>query len=172
MESLIREVMHWHADPDSSDYNECDKEHCHWCANAAAVLKEVEETEATQFIQCGRFALDNATGKDRLSCACGRAVVRQPWMSKETWETAQVLFRIEHIPNFEAVKFALKKRFPSKDKKEIKRIGVGARVRLRSGYHKDSRPTTVKAENETSVILAAPREGYEAWNKCDVEAIP
>jgi hypothetical protein len=37
-ERLLREVMQWHSDPDSSDYNLCDKSPCQWCEDAAAAL--------------------------------------------------------------------------------------------------------------------------------------
>ena len=36
--ALVREVMSWHADPNSADYNECDREPCLWCQSAAAAL--------------------------------------------------------------------------------------------------------------------------------------
>jgi hypothetical protein len=35
---LVREVFDWHADPESSDYNDCDKDKCNWCERAAKVL--------------------------------------------------------------------------------------------------------------------------------------
>jgi hypothetical protein len=40
---LLDEVMGWHADPDSPDYNECDKpgEACSWCCQAKDTLKEL-----------------------------------------------------------------------------------------------------------------------------------
>ena len=38
LEYLVREVMAWHADPESTDYNECDKEPCYWCANAISLI--------------------------------------------------------------------------------------------------------------------------------------
>lgn len=37
---LVREVMSWHADKESSDYNECDKSKCHWCEMASDALGE------------------------------------------------------------------------------------------------------------------------------------
>lgn len=37
-ERLLREVMETHADPVSSDYNECDKSRCQWCEDAAFAL--------------------------------------------------------------------------------------------------------------------------------------
>lgn len=36
--ALLREVMAWHADPKSPDYNGCDKERCNWCERASAAL--------------------------------------------------------------------------------------------------------------------------------------
>lgn len=38
LESLVREVMFWHADPESPNYNECDKSPCEWCSNASGLL--------------------------------------------------------------------------------------------------------------------------------------
>lgn len=38
LRSLVIEVMTWHADRNSPDYNECDREMCHWCANAAKLV--------------------------------------------------------------------------------------------------------------------------------------
>lgn len=38
-ERLLREVMSWHADPKSPDYNECDTAPCRWCEQAAAALR-------------------------------------------------------------------------------------------------------------------------------------
>lgn len=40
MTRLICEVMQWHADPDSPEYNECDKSKCKWCEDAARLLNE------------------------------------------------------------------------------------------------------------------------------------
>ena len=37
--SLLREVMMWHSDKESSDYNGCDKSPCLWCENATRLLK-------------------------------------------------------------------------------------------------------------------------------------
>ena len=41
--SVLAEVMSWHADPDSPDYNQCERpeERCHWCCNAALVIGEI-----------------------------------------------------------------------------------------------------------------------------------
>lgn len=38
--NLIKEVMAAHSDPDSGDYNECDKDHCAWCEEAQTILDE------------------------------------------------------------------------------------------------------------------------------------
>lgn len=38
---LISEVMLWHSDPESADYNECDKTPCMWCENARKLLCNV-----------------------------------------------------------------------------------------------------------------------------------
>ena len=35
---LLSEVMQWHSNTDSNDYNECDKDPCHWCANARLIV--------------------------------------------------------------------------------------------------------------------------------------
>jgi hypothetical protein len=35
---LLKEVMEWHSDMESPDYNECDKEPCHWCTNAKLIV--------------------------------------------------------------------------------------------------------------------------------------
>ena len=46
MVELIREVMGWHCDPDSPEYNECEREPCYWCEQAARVLhKPLIETK-------------------------------------------------------------------------------------------------------------------------------
>ena len=37
---LLREVIGWHADPESPDYNDCDKAKCAWCEHADKVLGE------------------------------------------------------------------------------------------------------------------------------------
>lgn len=34
LSALIKEVMQWHADPNSSEYNECDTAPCFWCEQA------------------------------------------------------------------------------------------------------------------------------------------
>jgi hypothetical protein len=34
----LAEVLRWHSDPASPDYNECDKEPCHWCAVARELV--------------------------------------------------------------------------------------------------------------------------------------
>lgn len=39
MRGLVRAVVEWHADPESSDYNDCDKEKCNWCKHATKVLE-------------------------------------------------------------------------------------------------------------------------------------
>ena len=36
--TLLREVMAWHRDPQSADYNECDTAPCEWCKVAAQCL--------------------------------------------------------------------------------------------------------------------------------------
>jgi hypothetical protein len=38
MARLISEVMRWHSDPESCDYNECDKSKCQWCETASRLL--------------------------------------------------------------------------------------------------------------------------------------
>lgn len=35
---LVREVMNWHRDTESPEYNECDKIPCAWCTDAIAAL--------------------------------------------------------------------------------------------------------------------------------------
>jgi DNA repair exonuclease SbcCD ATPase subunit len=39
LRELIDEVRQWHFDPESSDYNECDKSPCQWCADAIEAMK-------------------------------------------------------------------------------------------------------------------------------------
>lgn len=41
--TLLREIMQAHADPDSPEYNECDKARCFWCEQAAAELDELQQ---------------------------------------------------------------------------------------------------------------------------------
>lgn len=48
--ALVSEVMQWHADPRSSDYNDCDKDKCMWCENAAAALALQSSAEGWQAI--------------------------------------------------------------------------------------------------------------------------
>ena len=38
---LLREVMTWHSDPTSPDYNGCEVDPCHWCAVAASLVGDV-----------------------------------------------------------------------------------------------------------------------------------
>lgn len=45
---LIKEVMQWHSDPASADYNQCDTAPCRWCENARRLLAEVESTKQTE----------------------------------------------------------------------------------------------------------------------------
>ena len=40
---LLTEVMDWHSDPDSTEYNECDIDPCAWCELAAAIVKGYRE---------------------------------------------------------------------------------------------------------------------------------
>ena len=37
-QELLREVMTWHSDADSSDYNGCDQDKCNWCERASRVV--------------------------------------------------------------------------------------------------------------------------------------
>lgn len=38
IESLLREVMRQHADPDAPEYNECDTAPCNWCERAVRII--------------------------------------------------------------------------------------------------------------------------------------
>jgi len=40
MKGLLREVMSWHADKDSRDYNDCDQEKCLWCELAQGLIDQ------------------------------------------------------------------------------------------------------------------------------------
>lgn len=40
MNGLLREVMSWHADKDSRDYNDCDQEKCLWCEQAQKLIDQ------------------------------------------------------------------------------------------------------------------------------------
>jgi len=42
MKGLLREVMSWHADKNSRDYNDCDQDKCLWCEQAQALIDEGE----------------------------------------------------------------------------------------------------------------------------------
>ena len=42
---LVREVMFWHRDKESSDYNECDTAPCHWCERAQKAIDELPNTK-------------------------------------------------------------------------------------------------------------------------------
>ena len=44
--SLLREVMQQHADPDAPEYNQCDTEPCNWCERAAKLIRPNEQAEA------------------------------------------------------------------------------------------------------------------------------
>jgi len=35
---LLREVMTWHSDAHSSDYNGCDQDKCNWCERASRLF--------------------------------------------------------------------------------------------------------------------------------------
>ena len=37
-QELLREVMSWHSDAHSSDYNGCDQDKCMWCERASRVV--------------------------------------------------------------------------------------------------------------------------------------
>lgn len=46
---------------------------------------------------CGKAIEDQtSSGLQRLSCSCGRAVVKQPYMSMAEWAWAQEEFKIAH----------------------------------------------------------------------------
>ena len=34
----LSEVLEWHSDPESPDYNECEKHPCHWCSVALELV--------------------------------------------------------------------------------------------------------------------------------------
>jgi len=36
--ALVREVMEWHADPKSADYNDCETTPCPWCVSARKAI--------------------------------------------------------------------------------------------------------------------------------------
>jgi hypothetical protein len=42
MKGLLREVMSWHADKESREYNDCDQEKCLWCEQAQALVDAKE----------------------------------------------------------------------------------------------------------------------------------
>ena len=46
--------------------------------------------------KCGELTTDSPRGYKRLSCSCGRAVVRQPWMHELAWKLAQSHFAADH----------------------------------------------------------------------------
>lgn len=37
---LIREVMQWHANPEATEYNECEKSPCRWCEIAKDIVAQ------------------------------------------------------------------------------------------------------------------------------------
>ncbi len=45
IQELLQEVVDGHSDPDSPDYNECDKpgEMCMWCDNALKAIDEIKK---------------------------------------------------------------------------------------------------------------------------------
>jgi len=53
--NLLDEVMWWHCDPDSPDYNGCDTEPCSWCAKAASTLAHMERVKRTKERMASKF---------------------------------------------------------------------------------------------------------------------
>ena len=43
---LVRQVMYWHRDKESTNYNECDTAPCYWCAMAQKAIDELQNAEA------------------------------------------------------------------------------------------------------------------------------
>lgn len=52
----LKEVMSWHADQESADYNDCDKELCTWCEDAAKVFAEGLDPSAERVIALEKVA--------------------------------------------------------------------------------------------------------------------
>ncbi len=42
LRALVGEVVKWHSDPNSPDYNECDKARCLWCEEALVATSSAE----------------------------------------------------------------------------------------------------------------------------------
>jgi hypothetical protein len=51
---------------------------------------------STGSANCGTFETDHPRGYKRVSCSCGRAVVKQPWMNELNWMLAVQDFTIQH----------------------------------------------------------------------------
>lgn len=62
-EELLREVMAWHSDPESTDYNECEKAPCAWCSDATAAI--TRKNGQAQKVRAGGRLLVEAAGKIR-----------------------------------------------------------------------------------------------------------
>ncbi len=37
---LLEDIINMHTDPNSCDYNECEKDQCAWCELATAIIKD------------------------------------------------------------------------------------------------------------------------------------
>jgi hypothetical protein len=51
LETLItyaEEVMQWHADPESSDYNQCDEDKCLWCEDVSKAIRALKQAIKAQ----------------------------------------------------------------------------------------------------------------------------
>jgi molecular chaperone GrpE (heat shock protein) len=44
-DELLRAVMWWHQDPESAEYNECEKDPCYWCMMAQATFDAATKGE-------------------------------------------------------------------------------------------------------------------------------
>jgi hypothetical protein len=44
-DELLRAVMWWHQDPESAEYNECEKDPCYWCTMAQATFSAATKGE-------------------------------------------------------------------------------------------------------------------------------
>ena len=78
---LVREVMFWHRDKKSSDYNECDTAPCHWCEQAQKAIDDLPNQ-----------VLDFQTAPYKTLCGCVSVMI--PPGTNHLWKDDQ--------PNHEA----------------------------------------------------------------------
>jgi hypothetical protein len=73
---LAKEVMAWHRDHNSPDYNECDKDPCHWCCSVQEAIDEIVAADlAHGTVTAYKGAADPETAGAVVGAAVKAAVV-------------------------------------------------------------------------------------------------